>query len=109
MDSHFINIFIKGPASMTLTKSENIAGVAEIKGYSRNKASKTVKTVIELVKSSLESGEDILISGFGKFCVKNKKERRGRNPATGDDSMLAPRKIVTFKCSGKVRDKINGN
>ncbi|MBW1834226.1 MAG: HU family DNA-binding protein [Deltaproteobacteria bacterium] len=53
--------------------------------------------------------EDILISGFGKFCVKNKKERIGRNPATDGDSMLTPRKIVTFKCSGKVRDKINGN
>jgi integration host factor subunit alpha len=56
----------------------------------------------------LEPGEDVLISGFGKFCVKEKKERKGRNPATGDAMMLAPRKVVTFKCSGKLRDRING-
>jgi len=56
----------------------------------------------------LESGEDVLISGFGKFCVKEKKERKGRNPATGGDMMLRPRKVVTFKCSGKLRDRVNG-
>ena len=59
------------------------------------------------MKKTLESGEDVMISGFGKFCVKNKKERRGRNPATGDDMMLRPRKVVTFKCSGNLREKIN--
>ena len=48
-----------------------------------------------------------LISGFGKFCVKKKRERRGRNPATGEDMMLEARKVVTFKCSGQLRDKIN--
>jgi len=62
---------------------------------------------LEIMKKTLENGEDILISGFGKFCVKAKKERKGRNPATGDDMMLAPRKVVTFKCSGKLREKIN--
>ena len=55
----------------------------------------------------MESGEDVLISGFGKFCVK--KKRRGRNPATGQDLMLAPRKVVTFRSSGKLRDRINDN
>jgi integration host factor subunit alpha len=59
------------------------------------------------MKSTLASGEDVLISGFGKFCVKNKRERRGRNPATGEDMILAPRRVVTFRCSGKLRDKIN--
>jgi len=49
----------------------------------------------------------VLISGFGKFCVHEKKERRGRNPATGDEMILPPRKVVGFKCSGKLRDKIN--
>jgi integration host factor subunit alpha len=49
-----------------------------------------------------------LISNFGKFCVREKKERKGRNPATGEDMMLSPRKVVTFKCSGKLRDEING-
>jgi integration host factor subunit alpha len=56
----------------------------------------------------LESGEDVLISGFGKFQVRKKRERRGRNPATGEDLMLAPRRVVTFKGSGKLREKING-
>ena len=59
------------------------------------------------MKTTLGNGEDILISGFGKFCVKDKKERKGRNPATGDDMMLASRKVVTFKCSGKLRNKID--
>jgi integration host factor subunit alpha len=56
----------------------------------------------------LEKGEDVLISGFGKFCIKNKKERRGRNPATGDDMMLSQRQVVTFRCSHLLREKING-
>ena len=59
------------------------------------------------MKETLETGEDVLISGFGKFCVKNKMERRGRNPATGEEMMLAPRRVVTFKCSGKLREEIN--
>jgi integration host factor subunit alpha len=57
---------------------------------------------------TLDSGGDILISGFGKFCVKEKAERKGRNPATGGHMILPPRKVVTFKCSGKLREKING-
>jgi integration host factor subunit alpha len=59
------------------------------------------------MKQTLASGEDVLISGFGKFCVKDKKERRGRNPATGEDLMLGPRKVVTFKGSGKLRKIVN--
>jgi integration host factor subunit alpha len=61
------------------------------------------------MKRTLAVGEDVLVSGFGKFCVKEKAERRGRNPATGDAMMLRPRRVVTFKCSGKLRDKINPN
>jgi integration host factor subunit alpha len=60
-----------------------------------------------LITSS--GNEDVLISGFGKFCVKEKSERKGRNPATGDEMLLRPRKVVTFRCSGKLRDKINGS
>jgi integration host factor subunit alpha len=66
-----------------------------------------IENLLEIIKKTLEKDEDVLISGFGKFCVKQKRERKGRNPATGDDMMLAPRKVVTFKCSGKLRDKIN--
>lgn len=92
---------------MTLTKAHLIDAVAEGNGFPRNKASETVESLLEIIKSTLESGDDVLISGFGKFCVRNKAERRGRNPATGGDMMLAARKVVTFNCSGMLRDKIN--
>ena len=94
---------------MTLTKAHIIESVSSQIGLTKKQSINTVETLLEIIKSTLESGEDVLVTGFGKFCVKAKKERRGRNPATGDDLMLTPRKIVTFKCSGKVRDKINGN
>ena len=68
-----------------------------------------IETLLEIIKSTLESGEDVLISRFGKFCVKEKRERRGRNPATGKDMMLEPRRVVTFRCSRQLRDMINGD
>jgi integration host factor subunit alpha len=71
------------------------------------KSTETVETILELIKPNIASGEDVLISGFGKFCVRKKKEQRGRNPATGEDMLLAPRRVVTFKCSGNLRDKID--
>jgi len=92
---------------MTLIKFQIIDAIAEQNGFTKNKSTETVETILELIKSSLASGEDVLISGFGKFCVKKKRERKGRNPATGEDMMLAPRRVVTFKCSGKLRDRIN--
>jgi len=95
------------PLSGTLTKAHIIDAVAESNGYTRKKSIETVETVLVLIKRSLESGEDVLISGFGKFCVKEKAERRGRNPATGEDMILKPRRVITFKSSGKLRGKIN--
>jgi integration host factor subunit alpha len=92
---------------MTLTKDHLINAVAEANGYQRNQAVELVETLIEMIKSKLVSGEDVLISGFGKFCVRKKRKRRGRNPATGEDLMLEARRVVTFKCSGQLRDKIN--
>jgi integration host factor subunit alpha len=91
----------------TLTKAQIIENVAEANGFTRIKAVETTEIMLELIKSTLASGEDVLISGFGKFCVKKKSERRGRNPATGEDMMLPPRRVVTFQCSGKLREKIN--
>ena len=92
---------------MALTKAEIIEAVAEGNGFSKKQATDTVETLLEIMKRTLAVGEDVLVSGFGKFCVKEKAERRGRNPATGDAMMLRPRRVVTFKCSGKLRDKIN--
>lgn len=93
--------------SDTLTKAKIIDAVAESNGYTRKKSIETVETVLELIKRSLESGEDVLICGFGKFCVKEKAERKGRNPATGEAMILTSRRVVTFKCSGKLREKLN--
>jgi integration host factor subunit alpha len=91
---------------MTLTKADIVEKICGQLDYSKEDAKKIVETLMEIIKSQLTSGEDVLISNFGKFCVKNKKERRGRNPATGDDLMLKPRRVVTFKCSGNLRKKI---
>ena len=93
---------------MALTKAKLVETIKNRTGFPKNKSSEIVETVLEIIKRSLESEEDVLISGFGKFRVKEKKERRGRNPATGEALMLEPRKVVTFKCSGKLRDRING-
>ena len=93
---------------MTLTKAQIVEEIRTSTNSSEKKSSETVETQLEIIKKTLASGEDVLVSGFGKFCVKEKSERRGRNPATGDSMMLAPRKVVTFKCSGKLRDRVNG-
>ncbi|MEE4606560.1 MAG: integration host factor subunit alpha [Desulfobacterales bacterium] len=95
------------PKTGTLTKAQIIEDIAEANGFTRIKSVETTEIMLELIKSTLASGEDVLVSGFGKFCVKKKSERRGRNPATGEDMMLPPRRVVTFQCSGKLREKIN--
>ena len=84
---------------MILTKSHLIDAITEQNGFTRKKSSETVEIVLEIIKSTLASGDDVL--------VKEKRERRSRNPATGEDMTLAPRRVVTFRCSGKLRDKIN--
>jgi len=69
---------------MTLTKVHLVEAIAEQNGFTKKQSTETVETILELIKSTLAAGEDVLISGFGKFCVKEKRERKGRNPATGD-------------------------
>jgi integration host factor subunit alpha len=91
---------------MAVTKDDIVARIHEV-GFTKKQSVGLVETLIEIIKSNLERGENVLISGFGKFCVKAKKERRGRNPATGDDLILRGRRVITFKCSGKLRSKIN--
>jgi len=93
---------------MTLTKAQMVESIQNEIGLPKNRSLQTVETLLEIIKRTLASGEDVLVSGFGKFCVNEKKERKGRNPATGDAMMLAPRKVVTFKCSGTLRIRING-
>jgi integration host factor subunit alpha len=92
---------------MTLTKNEFVEQLYSELGFSKKQSIEVTESLLEIIKSSLASGDKVLVSGFGKFCVQTKHERRGRNPATGEDLMLKPRKRVAFKCSGKLRDKIN--
>jgi integration host factor subunit alpha len=91
---------------MALTKSDIVEKVHEL-GFTKKESIEIIESLLEIIKSTLEKQDDVLISGFGKFCVKEKTKRRGRNPATGDDLILRERKVVTFKCSGKLRNKIN--
>jgi integration host factor subunit alpha len=94
---------------MTLTKSEIVDIVTERIGFSRNKSSDIVEQLLETIKKSLESGDDVLVSNFGKFSVKEKGERNGRNPASGESMVLDARRVITFKSSNTLRDKVNGN
>ena len=93
---------------MTLTKAKIIDVIHTRLGYPKNRSAELLEILLEIIKGNLEKGEDVLISGFGKFCVKDKEERRGRNPATGDDMVLDKRRVVTFRCSHLLRSKING-
>lgn len=91
---------------MSLTKTEIVEDLLKI-GFNRKNSIEMLENLLEIMKKNLADGEDVLISGFGKFCVKEKRERRGRNPATGDDLILDKRKVVTFTCSSVLRDKLN--
>jgi integration host factor subunit alpha len=93
---------------MALTKRMIVDRIQAELGYTLNQSADATEALLELIKSGLEAGDDVLVSGFGKFCVKEKAERKGRNPATGSDMMLSARRVVTFKSSGKLRDIING-
>ncbi len=76
--------------------------------FTKEQAFNIVEALIEIIKSTLESGEEVLISGFGKFSVREKAERRGRNPATDEDMILEARRVVIFNASQNLRDLING-
>ncbi len=96
----------KGRA-MTLTKAQIVENLFAENVFTKAESAQIVETLFEIIKQTLEDGEDVLISGFGKFSVKQKNQRRGRNPQTGDPILLPPRRVVTFKCSGVLRDRIN--
>jgi integration host factor subunit alpha len=93
---------------VSLTKVDLVDSIYNQIGLSRAKSLQAVESLLEIIKKTLENGEDILVSGFGNFCVKEKSERRGRNPQSGEYLILDARRVVTFRCSGVLRDKING-
>ncbi len=94
---------------MTLTKADLVQQVyQQNKGLTRVQATEAVEVLLSISKETLIKGSDLLLSGFGKFNVRDKNLRRGRNPQTGGELMLDARRVVTFKPSGILRNKING-
>ncbi len=93
---------------MTLTKTDLIDTTYNRVDLPKTKSAQVIESLLEIIKKTLENDEDVLISGFGKFCVKEKRKRKGRNPQTGEEVMLGERRVVRFKCSGRLRDKVNG-
>jgi integration host factor subunit alpha len=94
--------------SMTLTKDHIASSLHSCLGLSRPESSRFLLSVLEIVTRSLAGGDDVLISGFGKFSVRQRGARRGRDPATGEDLTLEPHSVITFKCSALLKEKING-
>lgn len=93
---------------MTITKAHLTDSINKGLGMPKSRSSELLTSLFAIMKTTLGSGEAILISGFGKFCVKDKNDRRGRNPSTGEDMMLEARRVVTFKCARLLKQKLNG-
>lgn len=94
---------------MTLTKADLVQQVFQHNALTKKQATEAVETILRISKDSLIGGSDLLLSGFGKFSVRDKRPRRGRNPQTGDELILDARRVVTFKPSGLLRNKINAS
>jgi integration host factor subunit alpha len=94
---------------MSLTKADVVRDIHENCGLTKARASELTEKVFEIIKGTLESGEEILISGFGKFGVKDKSKRKARNRAIGEAMMIDSRRVVTFKYSGRLRESLNRN
>jgi integration host factor subunit alpha len=92
---------------MALTKNDIVEQLQTELGFPKRKSIEITESLLEIIKAALESGDDVLVTGFGKFCVKEKHQRKGRNPMTGEDVILPARRVVTFKYSGKLRKKVN--
>ncbi len=94
---------------MTITRARLADSIHNRLGLSKIKSAGLVESLFEIMKNTLGDGEDILISRFGKFCIKDKSDRRGRNPWTGEDMVLGSRRIVTFKCSAVLKHRLNSS
>ncbi len=92
---------------MPVTKATLADSIFKNSDLQKKESIVIIDSLLEIIKSTLESGEDLLITGFGKFTVKGKKTRKGRNPQTEKPLQLDARKVVIFKCSGVLREKIN--
>jgi integration host factor subunit alpha len=92
---------------MTLTKAHIVENLFAKNLFTKGESAQIIETLFELIKQSLEQGDGVLITGFRKFCVKEKQQRMGRNPQTGESMRLPPRRVVTFHYSGNLKKKIN--
>ncbi len=92
---------------MALTKEKIIESIYNQVGLSKKQSRRATESILEIIKNTLEDGENLLISGFGKFMIKNKAARRGRNPQTKEDLQLKARRVIVFRTSGVLRKKIN--
>ncbi len=92
---------------MTITKAHIIEAVREQMDFPKNDCIDVIEKLLDIIKTTLENGEDIMVSGFGKFRVMDKKQRKGRNPATDKAMILDQRRVITFRCSGVLRKKVN--
>ncbi|MGC9965743.1 MAG: integration host factor subunit alpha [Syntrophobacteraceae bacterium] len=98
---------LEGNSVATLTKAQIVEALFSKNLFTKGESAQVIETLFELIKASLEKGDEVLISGFGKFCVREKMQRNGRNPQSGEPMTLPPRKVVTFKCSWVLRDNMN--
>lgn len=94
-------------ADGTLTRADLTDALYKALGISRNDSSDFVERILEEVSASLERGETVKISSFGTFSVRQKKLRMGRNPKTGEEVPITPRRVVTFRASHVLKDQIN--
>ncbi len=92
---------------MALTKADMVKSINDQLGLPKNKSEDLFESVLEIIKQSLVNGEEVKISGFGKFYIIDKKARNGRNPQTGEHMIIQPRRIVSFRYSSRARNKLN--
>ena len=90
-----------------MTKADIIDAICEENGFSKRESAKITETMLDIIKETLERGENIKLSGFGSFNIQHKRARLGRNPQTGEPMTITPRRILSFKASNVLRDKLN--
>jgi integration host factor subunit alpha len=107
----YCNEFAEGnmSAGETLTRAEIAELLNRQVGLSRAESAELVEQVLDLVADALSSGENVKISGFGTFVLRDKNERVGRNPKTGIEVPITPRRVLTFRPSQSLRDRVSGN
>nr|CRH06056.1 integration host factor (IHF), DNA-binding protein, alpha subunit [Candidatus Magnetococcus massalia] len=92
---------------MAITKADIVQTVRQRLNLSKEESADVVESVFELIRSQLEGGEPVKISGFGNFTTRKKNPRKGRNPKTGEKAEISARRVVTFKASHIFLDRVN--